>query len=308
VGNNRCEPDGPRGAAEQEDLLRQQAKIVTAINALDAEVVSLEEIENSAQFGKDRDQAMADLVAALNADLGEQRWAYVPTPEAVPAPEREDVIRNGFIYVQDAVKAQGDSFIYDGEEFDQARDPLAQVFKPVGGSSSDKFLLVVNHFKSKGSAPSDPADPNADHGQGGWNALRTTQARALVDWTDGLKAQTGVGKVYLDGDFNSYTFEDPMQVLYDAGYVSLAQQFDTEATYLFGGLVGSLDHGLANQAAIGSTTDATVWNINSVESVALEYSRHNYNATDFYEESPYRSSDHDPVVFGVAVAGRSSGR
>ena len=32
VTNNSCNPNGPRGAAEQEDFLRQQAKIVTAIN------------------------------------------------------------------------------------------------------------------------------------------------------------------------------------------------------------------------------------------------------------------------------------
>ena len=48
---------GPRGAAEDEDLQRQQAKIVTAINTLDADVVSLEEIENSVKFGEDRDDA-----------------------------------------------------------------------------------------------------------------------------------------------------------------------------------------------------------------------------------------------------------
>jgi hypothetical protein len=36
-----------------------------------------------------------------------------------------------------------------------------------------------------------------------------------------------------------------------------------------------------------------------VESVALEYSRHNYNATDFYEPGPYRASDHDPLVVGL---------
>ena len=49
-------------------------------------------------------------------------------------------------------------------------------------------------------------------------------------------------------------------------------------------------------------TDADVWNINSVESVALEYSRYNYNATNFYDESPYRSSDHDPLIVGISTA------
>src|SRR5699024_3896302 len=55
-----------RGAWNEENLQRQQDKIVAAINALDADVVSLEEIENSATFGQDRDAALATLVDALN--------------------------------------------------------------------------------------------------------------------------------------------------------------------------------------------------------------------------------------------------
>lgn len=56
-----------RGAANAENFQRQQAKIVAAITKSGADVVSLEEIENSAQFGKDRDAALATLVDALNA-------------------------------------------------------------------------------------------------------------------------------------------------------------------------------------------------------------------------------------------------
>lgn len=89
-----------------------------------------------------------------------------------------------------------------------------------------------------------------------------------------------------------------MQVLYDAGYTDLGSAMTDEATYLFGGLVGSLDHVLANDSALQRVTGADVWNINSVEPVALEYSRYHYNATDFYEVSPFRSSDHDPLVVG----------
>ena len=56
---------------------------------------------------------------------------------------------------------------------------------------------------------------------------------------------------------------------------------------------------LGNAAALSRVTGAHVWNINSVEPVALEYSRHNYNLTDFYEVSPFRASDHDPLVVGM---------
>ncbi|UYM07779.1 ExeM/NucH family extracellular endonuclease [Solicola gregarius] len=59
-----------RGAANAENLERQQVKIVKAINRLDADVVTLEEIENSAVFGKDRDTALGRLTDALNAAAG----------------------------------------------------------------------------------------------------------------------------------------------------------------------------------------------------------------------------------------------
>jgi predicted extracellular nuclease len=56
---------------------------------------------------------------------------------------------------------------------------------------------------------------------------------------------------------------------------------------------------LANPAALRTVTGAHVWNINSVESVALEYSRFNYNATSFYTPAPWRASDHDPLLVGI---------
>jgi hypothetical protein len=33
--------------------------------------------------------------------------------------------------------------------------------------------------------------------------------------------------------------------------------------------------------------------------VALEYSRFNYNLTDFYSPDPFRASDHDPLLVGL---------
>ena len=128
--NSGCDA---RGAAEQEDLDRQQAKIVSAINALDADVVSLEEIENSSRFGLDRDASLAELTDALNAAAGAGTWAFVPSPEAVPA--GEDVIRTAFIYRAALVETVGDSVIDDDTAFSNARYPLAQAFQLVDGGS-----------------------------------------------------------------------------------------------------------------------------------------------------------------------------
>jgi 5'-nucleotidase len=292
-----CGEDGPRGAANDESLGRQQAKIVHAINALGASVLSLEEIENAAKFGEDRDAPLANLVDALNADAGLAKWAYVPTPASAGDQTDEDVIRTAFIYQPALVAPVGPSVIDDAPAFDNARDPLAQAWQPVGGDDDATFLLIVNHFKSKSSGSGVDADQG--DGQGRSNHSRVLQAQELVCFADAQAAAAATDMVFLDGDFNSYTEEDPMEVLYDAGYTDIGSTLADESTYQFDGVVGSLDHVLANPAALETVTGADVWNINSVESVALEYSRYNDNATLFYDSSPFRSSDHDPLIVGV---------
>ncbi|QHO68746.1 glutamate--cysteine ligase [Marisediminicola antarctica] len=290
---------GARGAAEQEDLDRQQAKIVSAIGALDADVVGLEEIENSAAFGFDRDVALAELTAALNADAGAGTWSFVPSPALVPADE--DVIRTAFIYKSAVIEPVGESVILDDQvAFVNAREPLAQVFRLAGGDTESEFLAIVNHFKSKGSG-SGVGDVDAGDGQGSSNGSRTRQAVSLVAFAETLKTSSEVERVFLLGDFNAYLKEDPIDVLVNAGYVDLGATTGEE-TYAFGGAIGSLDHILGNAAAVADVTDVDIWNINSVESIALEYSRFNYNVTNFYEANPYRSSDHDPILVGLDIA------
>lgn len=289
--------NGPRGAANEVSLARQQAKIVKAINTLDADVVSLEEIENSIQFGKVRDSALSTLVDALNADAGSTRWAFVPSPAVLPDPAGQDMIRTAFIYQPAAVDVVGDSQILDIAAFSNAREPLAQAFKLAGGGADTTFAVIVNHFKSKGSGSG--ADADTGDGQGASNASRVAQAEALAAFADDFAEGADTDKVFLTGDFNSYNKEDPIGVLEDAGYVNVAEQLTDKHTYQFGGMVGSLDHVLASPAAFARVTDADIWNINSYESVAREYSRHNYNVTDFYDSTPYRASDHDPELVGL---------
>lgn len=329
-----------RGAANEESFERQEAKIVAAINSLDASVVSLMEIENSAHFGQDRDAALEQLVSSLNEAAGTQKWAFAPSPTDVPSDE--DVIRSAFIYQPAEVAVEGQSTIHDDEDaFSNAREPLAQAFAPKdarGEVETEKtFIAIANHFKSKGSG-SGPGNEDAGDGQGASNADRVKQAKSLVDFAAEQKDAASTDYVYLMGDFNSYTQEDPMQVFYDAGYANVGAEHTDESTYLYKNRVGSLDHVLALDTAAnaghaegkpghaggepgrakgeaGSTagqsagdlptsafaavTGADVWNINSVEALALEYSRHNYNATQFYEPDQFRASDHDPVLVGL---------
>ena len=320
--NNSNDPGcGVRGAANEASFQRQQAKIVTAIGALGVDVVSLEEIENSARFGQDRDAAVATLVAALNAadkkaadkKAADKKakgpvWDYVRSPATVPAAADEDVIRTAFIYRRANAEPVGASTILIGSPaFTNAREPLAQAFQPVRGTKESTVLVIANHFKSK--SPGAATGDNVDAGQGAYNGDRIRQARAVLAFADQQKVVAKTDRVVLVGDFNAYEQEDPILTIAAAGYVDQVPKTGKQ-TYAFGGMVGSLDHIFASAAANRSVSGADVWNINSVESVGLEYSRFNANVTNLYEVSPYRSSDHDPVILGLDLpirGGRGNG-
>ncbi|MDY5150710.1 ExeM/NucH family extracellular endonuclease [Actinotignum timonense] len=297
IAANRCKV---RGAYTQESFARQQTKIVRAINELDASVLGLQEIENTARVsGGDRDTAVRALVEALNADAQAERWAYVPSPAKVG--ENEDYIRLAFIYQKDKVRAVGPSQILNSEWYTgTARQPLAQSFQAVvdGEGLGPEFVVITNHFKSKGSLSKKIAN-DEDVYQGNNNLLRTKQAETLRDW---IAAEFADKPVFVVGDLNSYSKEDPIRVFEKAGYTNLHGHFQPDSyTYQFSGLVGSLDHVLANPAAAKLATGGQVWNINSPESVALEYSRYNYNIKNLWDESAFRSSDHDPFKVGLKV-------
>ncbi|MDO9495500.1 MAG: ExeM/NucH family extracellular endonuclease [Nocardioides sp.] len=305
---NSCTPNGPRGAAEPGDLNRQQAKIVKAINLLDADVVALEEIENSVKLlgETNRDDAVAQLVRALNTAAGSYRWAYAPSPAAdqLPALAEQDVIRNAFIYNPTVLSPVGASKVLVGSApFANAREPLAQAFKRVGSTDEAAFGVIVNHFKSKGSSGATGDNVDSGDGQGAFNGDRVRQAQALVAFAQNFATERGVEEVFLTGDFNAYTQEDPMQVFYDAGYAVVPSDTAGEYSYSFSGLSGSLDHVLANPAAVAMVTGADQWEVNANEAVAYEYSRYNYNPTRFFNgNDPFAASDHNPKLVGLNVA------
>ncbi len=298
-----------RGAWDAADLERQQAKVVAAIEGLDADVVGLLEIENSARVDGVPDEALVTLVDALNAAAGEDRWAFVPSSDELPPAAEQDVITNAIIYRPTAVTPTGASRALgdqsgDDQAFGNAREPIGQVFTPTGGG--EPFLVVVNHFKSKGSAGPWPGDADAGDGQGASNESRVRQATALRDWVPTVQGDAEA--VALVGDFNAYTREDPLQVLGDAGYVdAVALLAPGQYSYSFQGLSGSLDHVLLNEAAVARATGADVWEINAPESIALEYSRYGYHGTTFFAPDAYRSSDHDPVVVGLTAGDANEG-
>ena len=299
------DPPG-RGADDKAGLDTQAAKIVAAIQGLGADVVTLEEIEDTDSTGYtpgDADTAVADLVTRLNDAQGSEVWAYAPFPTELYSVPR-DVIRNAIIYRTDAVTPVG-AAVADVDEsvWSNAREPIAQTFAPVGPDGAalaggDVFTVVGNHLKSKGGTGTGDNDPANTSGQGAFNGDRTRQAASVAAFVSALQKSTGDDDVLVLGDLNAYTQEDPVQVLRDAGLTDLGSTKDPgKYSYVFDALSGSLDHALGTASLTAKVTGVDTWLINAQESFAYQYD----GDPALYAPNPYRASDHDPLVLGLAL-------
>ena len=152
---------GPRGANSAGEFERQQAKIVASLKGLDADIVTLMEVQNNG------DTALTALVAALNKEVGAGTYDLVKTGSV-----GSDAIHVAIIYKPARVTPVGAVQIDTDPVY--SRPPVAQTFKDTQGGV---LTVIANHFKSKGSC--DNTDP--DLGQGCWNKLRVQQAGGAAD-------------------------------------------------------------------------------------------------------------------------------
>lgn len=315
AGNYECPL---RGAWDENGLKRQEDKIVAAINTLgkqNAAIVALQEIENDKKFETNPNQSLEHLVKALNQADPSQKWNYVPTPKKEPAFGTDDAIRQAFLYRSSVVSLVGDAE-YGVSSRPQAatldRAPLTQVFKHQ--ESGKKLLVVNNHFKSKGSklSGSDNDNPGKTQGPaydvGNNNGERTRQAQDLVDVVTTKADAVKPDFTLLVGDFNSYSGEDPIQILKQSGYADLMNTAEhptkrsmtdwAEYTYSYGGMLGSLDHIMVSKAGMDFYKGHDIWTANAYESQARQYSNFMATGTNYYNPNVFRASDHNSAIVG----------
>jgi uncharacterized protein len=290
-----------RGARSVAEFERQTEKIVDAIIRMDADILGLIEIEND----EGEDQAAAALVDAVNTTAGEDLYDYLDTGLI-----GTDAIKLAFIYKPETVELSGDYAILDSsvdERFNdqRSRPVLAQTFTEL--ATGESVTVANNHLKSKGSGCGVGDD---DPRQGSCNLTRTLAAEAMADWlADDPTGEDASGTMII-GDLNSYAKEDPIAVLLDAGYTDLLDAFSPEDvmpyTYTFDATQGYLDYALADEELFPYVTGAAAWNINADEVPAIDYLlsgngrfRTAEVAELFYDDSAFRSSDHDPVLVGL---------
>ncbi|WP_456296362.1 ExeM/NucH family extracellular endonuclease [Vibrio sp. AK197] len=226
-----------RGAESYEEFEVQQAKIVAAIAALDADIIGLMEIENNG-FGDSG--AIRQLVEQLNAviDDPEKQYQFVAVDSNGDGVTNEedsvgtDAISVGVIYRSSVVSLSESRVIAmpeqhapavvdsDGDVIEDGvnyqRDTLAPSFTLADGSQT--ITVAVNHLKSKGSTCWEDAAPESEGGQGGEDpdfqgSCENFRVAGAVALGDALANIDGY-KVLL-GDMNAYAKEDPILVLTD---------------------------------------------------------------------------------------------
>jgi predicted extracellular nuclease len=288
AGGHGCLPSGTtadcRGADNRAEFLRQSDKIVRAIAAMDADVVGLVELQRNAGL------AARTLVRELNAFLGSRAYAVVPDPAEVGS----DAIQVAMIYKPASLALVGRA-LSDADPL-HPRAPLAQTFRAKGGR--DKFSVIVNHFKSKNCDGAEGDDLDQSDGQGCYNDRRKREARALLSFIEQVKATAG-DDVIVVGDLNAYAKEDPIDLLLAGGLEDQVLRFDGPGaySYVFDGEAGALDHALATASMAARITGAAHWHINADEPSVIDYNTE-FKTQDLYSASPYRSSDHDPLLVG----------
>jgi predicted extracellular nuclease len=299
-----------RGAENVFELQRQTDKLLSAMLVLNAEVMALIEIENDPAGS---DSAVAGLVDALNRRTMPGTYDHVATGRI-----GTDEIKVALVYRPSAIVPVGrhrilnSSVSSEGHTIDPRfddrfnRPALAQTFAE--RATGERFTLIVNHLKSKGGGCENLGDRDLEDGQGNCNGVRTAAARALLDWADTVATEAGDPDVMIVGDLNAYSKEDPIRVLLQGGLRHLLAP--GSYSYVFFGQSGTLDHALATPSLAAQVTAAVSWDINADEPPILDYNT-NYKSPRqvelLYSESPFRSSDHDPVVIGLELGSEPMG-
>lgn len=279
-----------RGASDAVEAARQLEKLVASFAALRPDVAAMSELEND---GYDTRSSIAQLVAALNSKLGAGEYAFIDTGSGPGT----DTIRVGLLYRPALLVPQGRPATLDTGAFAaRNRVPLAQAFAPKAGGQA--FVVVANHFKSKGSCQdaTDAGDRDQRDGQGCWNGTRVQAARELAAWLATDPTGHGARSLVL-GDLNSYGQEDPVRALRDAGWRDAFEIVGAKRpySYVYNGYTGRLDHAFASAALAPFVAHAMEWHVNADESEAFDYNREQ-RRPEWYAPDAYRSSDHDPLI------------
>lgn len=311
-----CGPSGTldcRGADSVAELIRQRERAAVVLCGLNADVFGLMEMENTTAS-----DTVTDLLLAVNANCGGTKpYVFVNTGGTLGT----DAIRVVQIYRSGVLSPVGAPLV-DLDAIHN-RPPTAQTFDVVDATNpafGERFTVIANHFKSKGCSGATGADADSGDGQACYSALRTSQSTRLLSWINStVLPAAGDPDVLLLGDFNSYGKETPVTTITAGGYtdIAAAKLGASAYSYLFSGELGHLDYAFGSASLAPKVVGAGIWHINADEATLFDYSDEIKDTGEstfeekpdgsaltpprvlFTPASPFRASDHDPVLVGL---------
>lgn len=303
---NQC-----RGANSEAELARQTLQTVTALAAMNADVVGLVEIENNGT-------AVSVLVDELNAVVGAGTYAYINTGII-----GTDAIATAVIYKPAVVSPIGLTAILDDPAFvnplndstPRNRPAVTQSFEVTDAANPDfgaVFTVVVNHLKSKGGSGAG-LDADQNDGAGAYNESRRLGADYMVNtWIPSNPTGISDPDYIILGDLNAYAMETPISTIVNAGYTDLidATSGGLGYSYVFNGQLGYLDYALANNTLYPQVVGVTEWHVNADEVPLFDYNDTIQDSgepsfavkpggNELFAGDGFRNSDHDPVIIGL---------
>lgn len=274
-----------RGASSSDEFQAQANRIRSAIDIMQPHLLAVQELENDGFGPRSAARSLLDL---LN-ESGHGNWSVVENDAGRIG---NDIITVGLFYRSDILDAAGPASTLDGAPFEHlSRQPLAQLFRD--RSTGRRFLVAVNHLKSKGRCPKTGDNADQGDGQGCWTPARVAAARAVSDWVNRLARETGTERALILGDMNAWRNEEPIKTFRDKGFNDLVEQIQglPQYSYIYRGEAGTLDYAFASDALLPLVAHTEIWHINSVWPQKMEL-----------PEPWLRASDHDPVVVDLDLS------
>ena len=264
------------GYAQRKTKPEQQAlqthKISKALTHINADIYAICEIQKG-------DSAAAMLTRAMNAMNPKAQYAYISQGWS-----NGDTISCGYIYRADRVQPYGElQYAYQYPASHYHYRLVACGFQEI--SSGEKFVLNINHLRSKRGTGDESNQKRMGNVDSLLCMLQNIQTNDLFQDAD----------ILLVGDYNSYTQEQPLQTLVQAGYHDVLMQHAPEGySYIYHSRMGYLDRVFASPSMAEQVKMIAPYHLNA----DYFYSRGFKRGLD---KTMFRYADHDPIIIALQL-------
>lgn len=264
------------GYAQRKTTVKQQQmqtlKISKALTHINADIYAICEIQRG-------DSAPQMLVDAMNRMAKTEQYAYVSDGW-----DNQDMISCGYIYRKDKVKPYGEMIHgYADTASHYHYRMVALGFEEM--ASGERFVLNINHLRSKRGTGAES------------NEKRMANVDSLMVMLDKINTEQIFGDkdILLVGDYNSYTYEQPLQTIVAAGYEDVLMQFAPQGySYVYYSEAGYLDRVFASPTMAAQVKMVQPYHLNA----DYFYSRGFKRGLD---DTMFRYADHDPILIYVKL-------